>query len=181
MIVNLKFDLDQRRLNRIITNVRRAGSGQLLKQVDINRHGKSALKYLLSIFPKSHSPGGSRSRGSRNEFGMPLWQGWTVDEKLGSQSLEFALYNVLSRNPRAATVLESLDKGSAAFSYKVSSLAKFKDPKFGWTTLVPGRTVNRGARSGIDYIAKTYDFIVDVMVPRLQDEIRRKAKKMIEE
>jgi len=176
-MINFRVDIDQRRISRIITNIRNVRSRSFLEKIDLDKAARRALRTLKAHFP--------HDRGySRREFGIPLNRGWQVATLVSSNSIGFTLQNILDTNPRARTVLDSLDQGNRAYDYIVTNLIRFKDnrpnTKTPWVTLVPGRVVHHHARAGSYYVDKTYSFIVATLIPQLREEIQRKAKRLVE-
>jgi hypothetical protein len=179
MIVNLKASIDEKRIARIVTNVKKATRPSVLEDIGLSRFAAQALKEFKSHFPESGDPTSSSVR----EFGEHLIQGWRSEAKFAEFSATLRIYHTKANLTRMQTILESLDTGSKEHTVVPDRDIKFPDKRGTkpWSHLVEGKPVIYPERKGVGYSSKTFDYINSVMVPELKARINKKLKKSIEE
>lgn len=185
MLVNLRVGIDERQINRILTNLKKASvPDNLLTLSSLQAYADVALANLKDNFPKS-----ANGSNSLDEFGHPLFEGWEVNIERTSDSVGFSLqYPEAEENERLRTVLDSLNLGSRAYTYVaqddfafLDTRGKGEDGKFPWTFIHEGQTVSHSARAGLEYIDKTYAFIAEELMPQIRAEIRQRAQDILDE
>ena len=185
-IVGLSFKLGERRLNQVLTNLRRLGSPDLLASADIESTAAKALKRLKANFPKSKA--GSRNFTSLSETGLAhLREGWVSKTTFLKGGVGFVLQHVLGNKSRINTILKSLDKGSRAYSFVVERKFAILDRrekraagKQKFAILMPGDVIHHDARPGSNYTDETFEYVIDTLIPAMREKVRRKAKSIIE-
>ena len=181
----------RRKIERLAQELNYVSSTTFLNGLGLKKRSLEALSYLLELFPDSSS--GSERPSSRNEFGMQLKQGFYANTEVTGTKVAFIIGHRLQGNERAMTVLNSLDKGTRAYSTTYDTAVSFlgdaakaktvrpqSKSALVWFRLAPGRSYYYSARPGHKYVSKTRQFIERVILPELKEDFDHKVKSRME-
>ena len=176
-MIKVTQQLFDRRVSDIVKELRYVSSKTFLRGLSLGDRARSALDFLVSVFPKSNDS----SSHSLNEFGMHLYQGWRSEITARGESVGIRLFHQLEDQKRAKIVLASLDTGSDAYEFTpddpIHFLGKLRTAKGNlgrktkWITLSPDQTYYYSAREGTEYSSKAALFIETVLMPEIEADI----------
>ncbi len=175
MIVNARIGINQNRVARIISNLKRAQTPAVLAKFDSLTYGRKAVAHLKLIFPQSGKPS--------QEYGHPLRGGWSV-RAIPGKGVGFDIYHRASNSSKVRKILALLDVGTIAHTFTVRAKQVFFGRRIsgteGFVTLRAGRQIFMPAHAPLDYTGRTYRYILDVLLPEMKVDINALAKTEIE-
>jgi hypothetical protein len=169
-LLNAKITVDQKAINRIVTNLRRTQSRDFLESLNLGPEAQSALRFLKQHFPRSTQ----RTPGSRRELGLffHLVEGWHVQKEVMPDGVGFAITHSWGDVDRVRTILNSLNSGSRAWIWEAKKDTRFiiQEPRT-WVHFGQGTQMPMKSRPGLHYVEDTLRYVQDVLLPKVRKKI----------